>query len=164
MFTLFVSGAILIVIFSAIAGIHFFWAAGGTWGISAALPARAPAGADTRSDQSSAKRDRLLFSPGRLTTVAVASVFLAGATGCAALLGVPELRRWQWGLLSPTVGAYAGAILFLLRAIGEFQYVGITKRIRGTDFAWWDDRLFTPLCFLISGCLYLFATALTAIE
>jgi hypothetical protein len=37
-----------------------------------------------------------------------------------------------------------------LRAIGDFRLVGVFKRIRGTPFAWWDSRLFVPLCCFIA--------------
>jgi catechol 2,3-dioxygenase-like lactoylglutathione lyase family enzyme len=36
--------------------------------------------------------------------------------------------------------------VFLLRAVGDFRLVGFFKRVRGTPFARWDTRLFSPLC------------------
>jgi hypothetical protein len=46
------------------------------------------------------------------------------------------------------------AALFLLRSVGEFRLVGFFKRVRGTDFAWWDTRLYSPLC-LAMGVAFL---------
>ena len=53
------------------------------------------------------------------------------------------------------------AAIFVLRALGDFQYVGFSKRIRGTQFAHWDDRIFSPLCLLIAACMLLFAWNMT---
>ncbi len=42
------------------------------------------------------------------------------------------------------------SILFLIRAIGDFKYVGFTKKIKGTKFAKYDNQYYSPLCLLIS--------------
>jgi hypothetical protein len=41
------------------------------------------------------------------------------------------------------------AVLFL-RAVGDFRAVGFSKRVRDTRFAWWDTRLFSPLCLAMA--------------
>jgi hypothetical protein len=52
------------------------------------------------------------------------------------------------------------AVLFGGRAIGERRYVGFFKRVRGTTFAWWDTRVFSPLCAALSlGYLLLWCRA-----
>jgi len=38
---------------------------------------------------------------------------------------------------------------FILRAIGEFNYVGFFKKIKDTEFAKADTKLFAPLCLAI---------------
>jgi hypothetical protein len=166
MSSFYMAGLFLIVVFGLIAGIHFYWAAGGSWGSRQALPQRpvlSEAGQAIGRDLATRReRDRStpLFTPGRMATVAVALLFFAGAFGCAALLLFPNIRAWQWGSLNPENGALAGAIIFALRAIGEFRYVGFSKRIRGTEFAWWDDRFFSPLCVTLAICLYIFSKGL----
>ena len=51
-----------------------------------------------------------------------------------------------------------GAV-FVLRAIGEFRTLGFFKTITGTDFAFWDTWLYTPLCLMIGlGALWLATT------
>ncbi|WP_374702253.1 DUF3995 domain-containing protein [Psychroflexus sp. MES1-P1E] len=40
-------------------------------------------------------------------------------------------------------------IVFLLRAIGEFKYVGFFKSVKQTDFGKLDTKLFSPLCLII---------------
>ena len=40
--------------------------------------------------------------------------------------------------------------VFLVRAIGDFRYVGFFKKIKGTIFANLDTKFYTPLCILLS--------------
>jgi hypothetical protein len=35
--------------------------------------------------------------------------------------------------------------------MGEFNYVGFFKKVKDTEFAKWDTKLFSPLCLLISS-------------
>jgi hypothetical protein len=60
------------------------------------------------------------------------------------VLPIPE-----WLIL---LGNWLIPIIFLLRAVGEFKYIGFFKKIKKTTFAHWDDRLFSPLCLLIAAC------------
>ena len=46
-------------------------------------------------------------------------------------------------------------LLFLMRAVGDFKYVGFFKSIRETSFAKMDSRFFSPLCLLISTISFL---------
>lgn len=39
--------------------------------------------------------------------------------------------------------------IFILRAIGEFKYVGLFKKVKNTEFAKADSNLFIPLCLII---------------
>jgi hypothetical protein len=52
-------------------------------------------------------------------------------------------------------GTWAIALLFLLRAIGDFRYVGFFKSVSGTAFARWDTILFSPLCLFIAVAAFL---------
>jgi len=42
------------------------------------------------------------------------------------------------------------SIIFLVRAVGDFKYVGFFKRIRETPFAKMDSKFYSPLCLFIS--------------
>lgn len=112
--------------------IHLYWAARGIKGRSVALPE---------------KDGRPVMQPSRGGTVAVAVGLFGGALTLLARLGLvrlpvpPSWPRW---------GAWTLAALFGLRAIGEFRYVGLFRRVKGTPFARWDSRLFTPLCIAIA--------------
>jgi hypothetical protein len=49
-------------------------------------------------------------------------------------------RYWLWII----------AAIFLLRAIGDFNYVGFFKKYRQTIFGRNDTRYYSPLCLLIA--------------
>lgn len=120
-------------IFLLLSGIHVYWATGGTWGAAAAVPTKASG--------------ELLFKPRPFETWAVAIGLLGLAVFTWAQVGV------QGTFISKTYIQYVSwgtAVVFLLRAVGEFRYVGLTKRVRGTTFAYFDDRYYTPLCVMIA--------------
>ncbi|WP_307347298.1 DUF3995 domain-containing protein [Metabacillus malikii] len=39
--------------------------------------------------------------------------------------------------------------IFFLRAIGDFKYLGFTKKIKNTNFSKYDTALYTPLCLYL---------------
>jgi hypothetical protein len=64
-----------------------------------------------------------------------------------------------WGAFVPSrifyLGTWVISLLFLLRTIGDFRYVGFFKSVSDTDFAFWDTILFSPLCLLIAVAAFL---------
>lgn len=115
--------------------IHAFWAARGMSGGSAVIPQRA---------------GRPVIRPSRLATLGVAGCLFAAALTLLARLGI--MRRPAFVPASlPHRGSWALAVIFGLRAIGEFRYVGIFKRVKRTPFARWDTRLFVPLCVIVAA-------------
>jgi hypothetical protein len=90
---------------------------------------------------------RPLFVPSRGATVAVGIVLvlfagLVAATAGLMAVGLPRaLLSWL---------SYGLALGLLLRAVGEFRYVGLFKRVRGTKFAVLDTYLYSPLCLLLA--------------
>ena len=118
----------------AAGGAHVVWAAGGRIGLAAAIP---------QVD------GRPMFVPGRVTTLVVA----------LALFSLAALVVWREGLIVlplpfaiARVGVPLMALVFLARAIGNFRYVGWSKRVRGTSFARLDDLLYAPLCAVLAVC------------
>ncbi|MDB5802961.1 MAG: hypothetical protein JWN73_283 [Betaproteobacteria bacterium] len=89
-----------------------------------------------------------LFIPSRTGTLLVGIALL----GCAALVGAtagffqtsapPAFLRWI---------SYALALGLLARGIGDFRYVGLFKKVRGSSFARMDSRLYSPLCLLLAA-------------
>jgi hypothetical protein len=47
-------------------------------------------------------------------------------------------------------GSWLIACIFFARAIGDFNLIGFFKKIKGTKFAIWDNRLYSPLCLIIA--------------
>jgi Protein of unknown function (DUF3995) len=44
------------------------------------------------------------------------------------------------------------SLLFFLRAIGDFRYVGFFKKVKQTVFARLDSKYYSPLCLFIAVC------------
>ncbi|MCC6724472.1 MAG: DUF3995 domain-containing protein [Saprospiraceae bacterium] len=129
---------LLFAIFLALSAIHVYWLFGGKWGLAAAIP--------------SDSQGKPLFEPGPVATIVVAAGLLC--MGFAALLR-GGLLQFDW--LPDRVGEWAVwgiAVVFLLRAVGEFRYVGFFKREKDSVFAKMDTRYYSPLCLAI-GCLAL---------
>ncbi len=117
--------------------LHLYWVGGGQRGLALALPQR---------------DGRTLFTPSKAATLVVALLLFV-----AALLVVGAVADWSapfpgWVYRR---GALAVAVVFLLRALGDFRLVGFTKRVRGTPFARWDTALFSPLCAALGALILL---------
>lgn len=137
-------GILLAVIFAVISLFHLYWAAGGAFGSSVAVPTVAvPSRGNVRA-----------FKPSTGGTILVALAFLLAVAvilGRLRLLGnvVPHwLFRW---------GTWAIALIFFLRAVGEFRLVGFFKKVSDTPFAHWDTWLFSPLCLVIAIIAFMLA-------
>ncbi len=120
-------------IFTFLSLLHFYW---GFTGIT-------PGANVIPSDRD----DKLLFRPSRFDCVVVG----LGLAVFATLV----LIKSEWvhlTLLSriTDIAVWVIAGLFLLRAIGDFKYVGITKKIKTTAFARMDNRYYIPLCLFIA--------------
>lgn len=57
-------------------------------------------------------------------------------------------------------GLWAIAILFGLRAIGEFRYIGFFKKFKDSKFAEYDTKYYSPLCLIIAILTLLLALLL----
>ena len=125
--------SLLTLVFLILAIIHLSWAIGSTWGLESALP-------------TNPNTQEKIINPGTAMTLIVA----LGLLGCAFIYfinpepGNPKNWIFDWGrIIVPA--------LFLLRAIGDFKYVGLTKKVIGTRFAIMDSKFYTPLCLLITA-------------
>jgi hypothetical protein len=129
-----IAGAAAAIILAALGMIHIYWAAGGSAGKAAAIPS---VGGKT------------IFTPTRFTTILVA----------LGLFAMTALNSIKIGWISASgisrfvrTGLMITAAVFLLRAIGDFRYVGFFKRHRESRFAKLDTLLYSPLCLLLA-CL-----------
>ncbi|NOK62421.1 MAG: DUF3995 domain-containing protein [Chloroflexi bacterium AL-W] len=117
-----------------LSGLHVFWAFGGRWGISAAIPTVEPG-------------DQRLFTPSPLATLAVAMALLVASLLVLLRADILSIMLPSW---IPRLGVWSLAMVFALRAIGDFRYVGFFKRVRQTTFARMDTQFYSPLCVLLA--------------
>lgn len=130
-------GILLGVVLAILSLFHLFWAAGGQFGGKAAVPV---------------VNGERLFNPSAFGTIFVAAALLLAMLVVLGRIGI-------WGANLPTwvfrLGVLGISFLFLLRAIGDFRYLGFFKSVSETDFARWDTWLFSPLCLFIAVVAFL---------
>ena len=122
-------GCFVATVLCLLSALHVYWALGGRGSFAAAIP------------EVSGRR---ALTPGPFMTLGVALALLLAALIVATRVGLWNapplptlLARW---------GTWTVAAVFLARAIGDFRLFGFAKRVRGTRFARWDTRLYSPLC------------------
>lgn len=111
-------------VFFLLGGVHLFWVFGGLWGTPFAIP--------------STTTGEPVFQPRKGGTLLVACCLFA-----AAILNLGFLAIGQWAYF------WIG-LLFGLRVIGDFKYVGLGKKIKNTPFAQKDATIFIPICIYLS--------------
>ncbi len=123
---------VLTAVFLALSALHVYWALAGSTSLDGFVPTRG---------------GRPLFEPGRLSCLAVATALFAAAVVTVWRGGYPDVAP-SW---VPRVGIWVLAVVFALRALGDFRTIGFFKRVRGTRFARNDTWIFSPLCAAISA-------------
>ena len=120
-------------IFILISALHFYWFFGGQWAATAVLPERIDG---TR-----------LFIPGKFATLFVAFGLL-----CFALVMLANLKQVNAPISDQAIqlANWFTVLVFAARAIGDFRYVGFSKRVKHTRFARYDSVFYSPLCLLIT--------------
>lgn len=130
---------LLTFIFCALSLLHFYWMMGGLWGFYAALP--------QKTDGS------YLFIPSWKDSAVVA--FGLTSFGLFYIILSGWIRFPFPEFVLKHCGWFIGGI-FLLRAIGDFNYVGFFKKIKSTEFGRRDTWFYSPLCLAISVlCLWI---------
>lgn len=144
--------------FLAISLLHVYWAAGGKWGSTAAIPRIPSSGSAEKGEQSLPDAYPKMvnaFSPGPAITLFVAcglAMIALLVTLRAGLLGDPVKH---WTLQASIIVV---AIVMLVRAVGDFRLVGFFKTITNTRFAHLDSLYYSPLCVLLGIALGIVAT------
>jgi len=123
------TAAILVLLF--LAGVHFYWAAGGKAGKGAAIPAA---------------NGRPVIKPSAFATMVVGVGLCAMAAVLALRTGWLDLPVLPGNGSLVEIAAWLIAVVFALRAIGDFRYVGFFKKIRDSRFARLDTLAYSPLC------------------
>ncbi|MGM3274678.1 DUF3995 domain-containing protein [Ralstonia sp. 24A2] len=135
MFFALVAGRIACAVLTFLGLTHLYWAAGGGAGKQAALPSVG---------------GTPVFTPSAIGTALVAVILLVMAAWVAAAAGILATPI-SHGVLR--VGALVLAAIFVLRAVGDFRYVGFFKRVRGSVFARRDTWVYSPLCVVLAGLI-----------
>ena len=123
-------------IFAVLGLIHFYWAAGGVSG-GAAIPSMA---------------GETVFTPSSFASIIVGLLLLLGMYAFLGRIGYLTFGFPAWLF---RLGTAVISLLFLLRAIGEFRYVGFFKSVQDSEFAAWDSYLYSPLCLFIAVSAFL---------
>jgi len=126
MFSLSIIVCVIMLITSAL---HFYWAFGGNYGLMSAGPSL-EGGKD--------------FIPNGWLIFVVACL----------LLGLAILSIQLYSPLKQLQGyihyiGYSVSISLIIRAIGDFKYIGFFKKIKNSNFASLDSKYFSPLILLL---------------
>ncbi|WP_176954467.1 DUF3995 domain-containing protein [Niabella drilacis] len=126
---------LLFALFLLLSAIHIYWGAGGQAWIGAALPVN--------------RQNKRVLSPKPLHSFTLG----AGFAGLAVLVLIKAgILYFRIPCVLQTYGLGGVALFFFARAVGDFKYAGLFKRIKNSRFGWYDTRIYTPLCLFI-GCL-----------
>lgn len=125
-------GLLLTTLFWFLSGLHFYWGLGGKWGADATIPTK--------------ENLQKVMNPKLIDCFLVAIGLLAFGLLCFIKSSFVAIDLPQWLL---HYGIWAISVIFILRAIGEFQYVGFFKKIRSTPFGQLDTKYYSPLCLVI---------------
>ncbi|WP_437396567.1 DUF3995 domain-containing protein [Flagellimonas lutimaris] len=112
--------------------IHFNWVIGGKFGFVESLPTK--------------ENGERVLNPKKIDSAIVGIGLIAFGFFYVLKSGLIEYNLPEWIL---KYGSWVIPIIFLLRAVGEFKYVGFFKSVRKTDFGKLDTKLFSPLCLII---------------
>ncbi|MGN4124997.1 DUF3995 domain-containing protein [Lysinibacillus sphaericus] len=115
--------------------LHVYWAYGGRWGSTVTIPVKG-------------EGDGLAFVPRKTGTLLVAVLICM-----AALLLLVQggfLQSFQANIIS-RMGCIVCSVVFFIRAIGDFKYVGFFKKIKHSQFARNDTWFYSPLCLFFAA-------------
>lgn len=127
-----IGAAFAIAVLVAVAAIHFYWAGGGRFGSSAAVPERG---------------GKPAFVPGKPATAFVGLALIAAAVLIGMRVGLVETSMAPGTVL---VLVWLIAAIFAGRAVGDFRMVGFFKRASPSRFARLDTILYSPLCAVLA--------------
>ncbi|MGA9322915.1 MAG: DUF3995 domain-containing protein [Xanthobacteraceae bacterium] len=130
-----IAGSVAILILLIVAAVHIYWAAGGKVGKGAAIPSA---------------NGRAVIKPSTFGTAMVAVGLCAMAALVALRIGWLDLPALPGNSVVVEIGTWLIAVVFALRAIGDFRYVGFFKRIRDGKFARLDTLVYSPLCAFLA--------------
>jgi hypothetical protein len=124
-----VFGNLLVLVFSLLGILHISWSLGGNWGFENSLPTN--------------EAGERVLNPKKSDSAIVGMGLLFFATFYLIKLETIEMVLPNWAAVS---AGWFISIIFLLRAMGDFKYVGFFKKVQNTKFGEMDSKIYTPLC------------------
>ncbi len=128
---------------TALGLLHLYWAFGGRLDSDRIIPRRVVV-----DPTSGVARQAPAFTPSLRGTLLVAAALIAAAGLVALRAGLFSAGVPHWTVQAAVVGI---SLVFLARAVGDFKLVGLFKPNNGTTFAYWDTRLYSPLCVVLAA-------------
>lgn len=130
--TIMVLSILLSIVFIALGLLHFNWVVGGQFGFAESLPTKI-----TGERVLNPKKTDSLIVGLALTVFGFFYILDAGVIGH----NLPTRFIQYAGWIIPAI--------FILRAIGDFRYVGFFKSVKTTAFGKLDTKFMSPLCLAI---------------
>ncbi|CAL2084023.1 conserved membrane hypothetical protein [Tenacibaculum sp. 190524A05c] len=120
-------------IFLVLSLLHVYWAFGGVYALGGVIP--------TKSNES-----KVFKAPPFLTFLVAVFLLLVAMVyiNAAEVYDISFLPKFL-----KEFGVIIFSSIFIIRAIGDFKYVGFFKKIKGTQFAKNDSKYFSPLCVFL---------------
>lgn len=127
-FFLIINASILLII----SLLHVYWGFGGRWGMAQSLPTN--------------EQGETVLKPDAMACFIVA----IGLLGMSVyVFGFSKMINLPLPNLVSQFGIWVIAFIFSARAMGDFKYVGFSKKIKNTRFAELDTRYYSPLCLYL---------------
>lgn len=124
---------ILSTIYILIGLLHFYWLFGGKFGFENSIPTK--------------QSGEIVLNPKVIDFISVGIGLILFGLYYVLLLTQVDLRFPNWLMIS--VG-WVIPTIFFIRAIGDFNYVGFFKKVKGTSFAKADTKFFSVLCLFLA--------------
>ncbi|MDY8138547.1 DUF3995 domain-containing protein [Aquimarina sp. 2201CG5-10] len=123
---------LLSLLFFVLGLIHLSWVFGGKFGFEASLPTK--------------ENGERVLNPKKLDSAVVGLGLMVFGLFYLSKSGIID---YDLPSIILNYGSWIIPAIFILRAIGEFKYVGFFKRVRQTKFGKLDTLFFSPLCLVI---------------
>lgn len=130
-----------VILLVSISILHFYWAIGGTWGLLGAIPERLIMRNNIRLNKITDSSVMIILTIiVALGLLVFASIIALNSTA----IKIPMNPSWV------KTGTIIIGIIFLLRAIGNFDFVGLFKSDHEGVFAERDTKFYVPLCLVLA--------------
>ncbi|MEM9933976.1 MAG: DUF3995 domain-containing protein [Bacteroidota bacterium] len=119
----------------AISALHFYWAFGGQWAVKAVIPEA---------------MEGMFFNEAHKSRAVFYTLIVAVGLIILALIIISNLPTLSWLSNSwSSTGAKIIGSVFLIRATGDFKWVGFFKKPSESVFAKNDTIIYSPLCLFL---------------